>query len=44
MNQLKGKRLYKNVWQCVRDVYVNEGFKAFYKGFTPFCLTLIPWA
>lgn len=40
MNQLQGD---KSATACAINVFKNEGFLAFYKGFTPYFFRIAPW-
>ncbi|ETW03375.1 hypothetical protein H310_04855 [Aphanomyces invadans] len=39
----QNNRHYTGVWDCGRDIYQKQGFRAFYKGFTAYYLREAPW-
>ena len=43
MNQMKSESKYKGIFDCTVDIFKNEGFFAFYKGFIPYFLRNGPW-
>ena len=44
MNQLKSATMYTSATRCAIDIFREEGFGAFYKGFGPYFLRITPWS